>query len=65
MHYWSDVNEVATRSKCGAFGHPKKISSNISFKNRTVPVKTGQMETLVKPTTKTWEFKAMQEMIIN
>jgi len=38
---------------------------DISFKNRTVPVKTGQMETLVQPTTKTLKFKAMQELIIN
>jgi adenylate cyclase len=38
---------------------------DISFKNRTVLVKTGQKETLVKPTTKTWKFKAMQKLIIN
>jgi len=38
---------------------------NISFKKRTGLVKTGQIETLVKPTTKTRKFKAMQELIIN
>jgi len=27
MYYWSDINEAATISKCGAFRHPKKISS--------------------------------------
>jgi hypothetical protein len=39
--------------------------TDISFKNGAVPVKTGQMETLLKPITKTWKFTVMQELIIN
>jgi hypothetical protein len=35
------MKEKSNKSKSGTFGHPKKSSQDISFKNGTVPGKMG------------------------